>query len=311
MRPVPTNPVLEDHPKTAFNAFLMMRFADTPVNRAIVEEVRASLSRYAISVLRADQRSYAESLWDNVRSYMDACDLGVAIFDQTPNNDFNPNVSLELGYMMATGLKRLLLLKDKNLPRLPSDLVGHLYREFDPGDVTPSIRRATQDWLRDVGIAKSASQKLVLFVSHGGTCRCAMSKVISQRAFDGRSLPFRLRFESMAAKFGNAVHASNGARRAVQEAFGDDLLEAHRVMKRNDGIIEDADLILVMEESLMQGLPQGKTRLITEFFGDRGVVQNPWPDSDDAGARDRYRDCLARLRSLIEPNGDTLIQALL
>jgi protein-tyrosine-phosphatase len=161
-----------------------------------------------------------------------------------------------------------------------------------------------------VGIAKSGTQKLVLFVSHGGTCRCAMSKIVANRAFAGRLLPFRLRFESMAAKFGNAVNASYGARQAIKDAFGEDLLESHRVMKRNDGIVEDADLILVMEESLMTGLPIGKTRLITEFFGDHGTVRNPWQDNDDAGARDRYRDCLAQLRLLIESHGDKLIQAL-
>jgi protein-tyrosine-phosphatase len=309
MRIDDSNPVLADYPKAAFNAFLMMRFEDTLVNRDVVAEVRASLSRYAISVLRADQQSYADSLWENVRLYMDACDLGIAVFDQTASRDFNPNVSLELGYMMASGKKRLLLLKDRHLPRLPSDLVGHLCKEFDPTDVAPTVRLATLSWLRDVGIAKSTAQKLVLFVSHGGTCRCAMSKIIARRAFAGRSLPFSLRFESMAAKYGNAVHASSGARQAIQDAFGDDLLQSHRVMKRNEGIIEDADLILVMEESLMPGLPAGKTRLITEFFGDHGTVQNPWPDGD-AGARDRYRNCLTQLQSLIEPHANTLVQAL-
>lgn len=303
------NPVLADYPKTAFNAFLMMRFADTPVNRALVEEVGASLSRYAISVLRADQHTYSDSLWENIRYYMDACDLGIAVFDQAASNDFNPNVSLELGYMMA-GKKRLLLLKDRTLPKMPSDLVGHLYKEFDPADVTRTVRQATQSWLRDVGIAKSAAQKLVVFVSHGGTCRCAMSKIVANRAFAGRSLPFRIRFESMAAQFGNAVHASNNARHAIREAFGEDLLESHRVMKRNDGIIEDADLILVMEESLMPGLPAEKTQLITEFFGNHGKVQNPWPDEEGGGARERYWNCLTQLRSLIEPNGEKLVQAL-
>jgi protein-tyrosine-phosphatase/nucleoside 2-deoxyribosyltransferase len=309
MQPDITNPVLLNHPKAAFNAFLMMRFADTPMNHEIVKEVRASLARYAIDVLRADQQTYATSLWENVRFYMDACDFGIAVFDQTASNDFNPNVSLELGYMMADK-KRLLLLKDKTLPKMPSDLVGQLYKEFDPNDVTRTVRQAIQTWLRDVGIAKSAAEKLVVFVSHGGTCRCAMSKIVANRAFAGRSLPFRIRFESMAAKFGNAVHASHNARQAILEAFGEDTLESHRVMKRNEGIIEDADLILVMEESLMNGLPKTKTQLMTEFFGDHGTVQNPWPDDEDAGARERYRNCLTQLRALIEPHGDKLIHAL-
>jgi len=71
--------------------------------------------------------------------------------------------------------------------------------------------------------------------------RCAMSKIVARKAFEGRNLPFSIRFESMAATYGTSVRASNGARKAIREVFGEDLLESHR------GIIEDADLILVNE----------------------------------------------------------------
>lgn len=64
---------------------------------------------------------------------MAACDLGVAVFEQLVEPDFNPNVSLEVGYMLAQK-KKLLLLKERSLPRLSSDLVGHLYKEFDAGE---------------------------------------------------------------------------------------------------------------------------------------------------------------------------------
>jgi hypothetical protein len=42
---------------------------------------------------------------------MDACHFGVAVFEQVVETDYNPNVSLELGYMLAQD-KRLLLLED-------------------------------------------------------------------------------------------------------------------------------------------------------------------------------------------------------
>ena len=302
------NPVLADFNKPAFNAFLMMRFAARSANRDITKSLEASLSRYAIQLLRADQKTYSPSLWDNVRQYMEACDFGVAVFEQLVEADFNPNVSLEVGYMLAQH-KRLLLLKERSLPRLPSDLVGHLYKEFDGGDIEGSIGKACLDWLRDIGVAKSKGQKLVLFVSHGGTCRCAMSKIIARAAFEGRSLPYSLRFESMAAVYGNAVNASQGARRAVQNIYGSDLLGSHRVMRRNAGIIDDADLILVMEESLRKGLPREKTHLISEFFGKGGAIENPWP-SHTPGADERYRSCLKQLQGLIEPNVEAILAAL-
>jgi hypothetical protein len=99
------------------------------------------------------------------------------------------------------------------------------------------------------------------------------------------------------------------ARKAITKAFGEDLLESHRVMKRNRGIIEDADLILVMDQKLRAGLPPRKTQLLSQFFGFEGDIGNPWPDYT-SGADQRYRKCLAQLRSLIEPNADRLITEL-
>jgi protein-tyrosine-phosphatase len=302
------NPVLVDHSNSAFNAFLMMRFADRSVNQQIMHSLERALERYAIQLLRADQKAYSDSLWTNVRHYLDACDLGVAVFEQVIETDYNPNVSLEIGYMLANN-KRLLLLKEKSLPRLHSDLIGHLYKEFDAHNIDSTVTKAALDWLRDIGIAKSSSEKLVVFVSLGGTCRCAMSKIVARKAFEGRTLPFSLRFESMAAAYGSSVQASTGARRAIQEAYSEDLLSSHRVMKRNIGIIEDADLILVMDEALKHDLPTDKTFLISEFFGERGPVADPWPDSG-AGAEQRYHKCLSQLQSIIEPRANVLLSRL-
>jgi protein-tyrosine-phosphatase len=302
------NPVLAEYPNAAFNVFLMMRFANTVANRRVVGSLRTALRRYGMNLLRADQKAYSESLWENVKYHMYACDLGVAVFEQIVKKDFNPNVSLELGHMLALG-KKVLLLKEHSLPRLPSDIVGHLYKEFDARDIATTIRSAVDAWLRDVGIAKSSSEKLIVFVSYGGTCRCAMSKIVARKAFEGRNLPFSVRFESMAATYGTSVRASNGARKAIREAFGEDLLESHRVMKRNRGIVEDADLILVMDQKLLAGLPPKKTQLLSEFFGFEGDIKNPWPDYTK-DAEQKYRTCLTQLRSFIEPNADRLITQL-
>ena len=34
-----------------------------------------------------------------------------------------------------------------------------------------------RQWLQDIGVAKCSGERLVIFVSRGGTCRCAMAKV--------------------------------------------------------------------------------------------------------------------------------------
>jgi hypothetical protein len=188
-----TRPVLANFPTPEFNAFLMMSFEDTTVSRRMVETVRTEAQRYAINVLRSDDQTFLKDLWENVKAYMDACRLGIAIFEQP---QFNPNVSLEVGYMLAKNAQ-VLLLKELGVPTLHADLVGALYKKFDLTRLEPSMREAVRLWLRDIGVAKRPLEKLVVFVSEGGQDRCAMAKVVARKLFERRSPPFQLRFESL------------------------------------------------------------------------------------------------------------------
>lgn len=300
------SPVLFDYPNPQTNVFIMMRFRNSPQQKELLQTVRETLAHYGINGLRADDKSYADSLWANVRSYMDACASGIAIFEQIDDDDFNPNVSLELGYMRAQA-KPVLLLKEKRLKSLPTDVAGQLYRSFDSYDIHSSVPPSINEWLRDIGIAKSTAERLLLFVSYGGTCRCAMAKVALEQSLKGRHLPYRLRVMSVAHAFGGTNEASKGARRAIYETYGEDFLQSHRVIRRNPGLLEDADLILVMEDKLKQGMPTEKTFNLNEFFGLDGDVPNPWPDDEDESAQKRYSESLRYLRCAIENGIDKII----
>jgi protein-tyrosine-phosphatase len=305
------NPVFTDYPNPKSNAFMMMRFRDTPQNREIVSVIQQTLKHYGINLLRADQKTYEDSLWANVKAYMDACELGVAVFEQIDDQDFNPNISLELGYMLAKS-RKILLLKESRLKNLPTDIVGQLYKPFDVFHIPETIRLRVQEWLRDVGVAKSPAERLVLFISHGGTCRCAMAKVATKQALKGRNLPYKLRIESVAYEFGGGSEASKGARMAVQESYGNDYLQSHKVTVRNLGLIEDADLILVMQDSLRAGLPEEKVFNFNSFFGLSGDVEDPWRpgDEDDETLMKRYRPCLQHVRGVIDNHVDKIISYL-
>ena len=89
----------------------------------------------------------------NILTCLHGCGLGIAVFDMIEEKSFNPNVSLELGYLL--GLKKpVCLLKEKSLVTLPSDLVGKLYREFDvakPDNEDVSIELSI--WLENKGYA--------------------------------------------------------------------------------------------------------------------------------------------------------------
>ncbi len=304
-----TSPVLFDYPNPRINVFLIMRFRDTPQNREIHTAIREPLARYGMNLLRADAKRYSHELWANVRAYMDGSQFGIAVFEQIDKRDFNPNVSLEVGYMLAQ-TKPVLLLKEQHLRGLPSDLVGSLYRTFDSNSITATIDPQIRHWLQDVGVAKSPAERLVMFVSNGGTCRCAMAKVALQQVLRDRELPYRLRVESIAHKFGGTNEASEGARRAVYEAYGADYLQTHRVTRRSPGLAEDSDLILVMETKLKTGLPPAVTFSFNEFFGLRGNVRNPWPYRNTKQAREEYSKCMSHIRKVIDAEYEKILEYL-
>lgn len=77
---------------------------------------------------------------------MHGCSFGIAIFERITQDTFNPNVSFEMGYMLALST-RVRLLKDQTLKSLPADLIGRLYLSFDPQNTEASIQQVLSRWL--------------------------------------------------------------------------------------------------------------------------------------------------------------------
>lgn len=142
---------LRDHPQPERNVFLIMRFRSGPQYDEIHKAIRAGMARYGLNVVRADDKDYTGDLWENVCLHMLGCRFGVAVFEEIDLREFNPNVALELGFMIAHG-KRCLLLKDQRMPRMPTDIVGKLYKEFDSYSITATIGSAVDRWARDMGL---------------------------------------------------------------------------------------------------------------------------------------------------------------
>ncbi|MBW1939505.1 MAG: hypothetical protein JRI67_12240 [Deltaproteobacteria bacterium] len=140
-----------DYPDPSTCAFIMMRFADTDLHKACLNVVRDVCSGHNIVALRADDKHYADDLLPNVRTYMHGCGFGIAIFERLIKDDFNPNVSLEVGYMMALG-KPVLLLKDQTLGTLQTDLIGRLYSVFDTQNPETTIPSVVEKWFRDKAV---------------------------------------------------------------------------------------------------------------------------------------------------------------
>jgi hypothetical protein len=139
---------LRDHPIPQHCAFVMMRFGGTGLHERIFKVIREVCARHGLKALRADGKTYAEELLPNVRTYMHGCAFGIAVFERLSKEEFNPNVSLEVGYMMVQG-KPVCLLKDSTLIALQSDLTGRLYQSFDTQNPEESIPPVLEKWLVD------------------------------------------------------------------------------------------------------------------------------------------------------------------
>lgn len=139
-----------DHPLGTKTAFIIMQFGATKPHATVVDCIKNSLKAHGVVALRADDKEYMDDLFANIKTYMHACDFGVAVFDRITEDDFNPNVSLEVGYMMGMG-KDVLLLKDRTLRNLHTDLAGKLYKQFDTTDVAGTMPQQIEKWLTDKG----------------------------------------------------------------------------------------------------------------------------------------------------------------
>lgn len=144
----PLSKFQKDHPDFNKCAFLMMKFEDSPIQSKIVQKLKTIFKKHGMELLRADDKPYSDDLLTNIRTYMHGCEFGVAIFDRINSEYFNPNVSLEIGYMMALK-KPILFLKDITLKSLHTDLVGKLYEEFDFQNYKKSFDKSITKWLNN------------------------------------------------------------------------------------------------------------------------------------------------------------------
>ncbi len=137
-----------DHPDPMKCGFIMMRFGTTKAHNEIAQSIRDALSSHKINALRADDKDYHDDLYWNILTYIYGCGFGIAVFERIEQEEFNPNIALEVGYMMALR-KPVLLLKDRTLKNLNTDLIGKLYKIFDPQSISETIAPQLQRWLTD------------------------------------------------------------------------------------------------------------------------------------------------------------------
>jgi phosphoserine phosphatase len=137
------------------NIFIITPFRYGAGYRESIGLIRETLKSLGLRGWTADEKTLDQQLWESVQGYLIGCKAGIAVFTnddragQQKDADsavFNPNVSIEVGYMLSKQ-KPVLLLKEKRLARLPTDMVGFLYDDFDIENAPESIPKAVRKWV--------------------------------------------------------------------------------------------------------------------------------------------------------------------
>lgn len=132
------------------NVFVMMRYGDQEPYQQIEQVIRNALSRRGLDVHMAKDHQFVQNdMWANICVYMLGCDFGIGVYEEIDEREFNPNISIEVGFMLAQG-KDCLLLKDQRMPKMPTDFCGHLYRSFDTYQITSTVSEQVGAWIKDL-----------------------------------------------------------------------------------------------------------------------------------------------------------------
>jgi hypothetical protein len=148
---------LELHPFET-NVFGMTRFPDASCDPKDIDPVKPTLQiardvckKHGLTFHLASDRAIDDDLWTNVAAQMWASQYGIAFFEDRRRKGMNYNLNIEVGGMLITG-RRCALLKDSSITKLPTDLVGHIYRGVD-FDEPRTVENSLHNWIRnDLGL---------------------------------------------------------------------------------------------------------------------------------------------------------------
>jgi hypothetical protein len=141
-----------DHREPTKTAFIMIDYEETKPHDEIVGAIKDALKSHGMEGVLAKDNPYHDNLEYNVLTYLHGCGFGIAVFERIVNDDFNPNVSFEVGYMLALR-KPICYLKDRTLRDLQSDIGGKIYYPFDTYNPAATIQDAITKWLPSKGLA--------------------------------------------------------------------------------------------------------------------------------------------------------------
>lgn len=146
----PLRGFLADHPFDT-NVFGMTRFPDAkagtkdPVERAL-SVTRTVCQEHGLEFHLASDRAITDDVWSNVMAHMWGSRYGIGFFEDRVARGLNYNLVTEVGAMIMTG-RRVALLKDGSIDKMPTDFVGMIYKSVDLAD-EKTVRDSVENWLK-------------------------------------------------------------------------------------------------------------------------------------------------------------------
>jgi hypothetical protein len=136
------------------SVFIMTKFPNTQnpqpkdaelfkIINCVSESVKANgfIPRIALGGKR-----YHQGLWDNVEMFLLGCKKGIAIVENKYNNELNPNVTMEWGWMR--GMNRdVLFLVENTFDLERADISGLIQDRFEWENPELSINTSINSWL--------------------------------------------------------------------------------------------------------------------------------------------------------------------
>jgi protein-tyrosine-phosphatase len=289
---------LNHFPHTNRNVFVMMPFTARRTNQ-IYEAASLAIEHHGLIPLRADLVEFTPALWWNVLIYMIGSAYGIVIYEPKDGIPFNPNVSIEAGFMLGLDRQVLLLSNQKNAS-LPVDFSGRKFKTFDSRNISETVNKAVSDWIeKDISYFPYGRRKLIIFTSLGGTCRCVMAKAILRDRLE------RLKIATAtvdAAAVADPHHnrISPSAIRVLDEIGCSKWIKDDRPRKLSPYLQDRADLIIALTDSRLARAPDRPEKIITDvdLFGFR--ITNPYPDKEDDDSIVEYRNSRKQIAAGID-----------
>lgn len=140
-----------------YAVFVIMPFTDDL--NSVYQVIKDTLKEYSMIAVRADEKFFSDDLWGNVSTYLNCCVAAIAVFNKFDDEKeiYNPNVALETGYMMALG-RKVCLLKDSRLEKLPTDIISKLYKTYDANDIENTVSQQIKFWLKDNNMSDACKE---------------------------------------------------------------------------------------------------------------------------------------------------------